>query len=131
MGHSFPIIQSTLGSLFISSGDCTSSLIYGPLKPFLEATLRLSQKKVPLLHKVIPVIDILTERLEDISRNREYLASVRTGAAKGLAVLNKYYAKTDESIMYRCAMSTYHSTSFISHILSAFLIQPDSASSQI
>jgi len=78
-------------------------------QPFLQATLRLSTNKIPLLHQVIPVIDILTDRLDDVSRDMKYLPSVRAGAAKGLAVLNKYYSKTDESVMYRCAMSAYNS----------------------
>ena len=85
----------------------------GHLQPFLEAMLRLSQKKIPLLHKVIPIIDILTERLDNISSDRVYLTSVRTGAAKGLAVLNKYYAKTDELAMYRCAMSMCYLLSYM------------------
>jgi hypothetical protein len=62
--------------------------------------LWLSQKKIPLLHQVILVIDILTERLEDISSSKQYFLTIRAGAAKGLAVLNKYYSKTDESVMY-------------------------------
>ena len=41
------------------------------------------------------------------------LASVQTGATKGLAVLNKYYAKTDESVMYRCAMSMCYLLSYM------------------
>jgi hypothetical protein len=73
----------------------------------LKATLQLSQKKIPLVHEVIPVIDLLTNRLEDVSNDAKYLPSIRGGAAKGLAVLNKYYLKTDESVMYRCAMSTF------------------------
>lgn len=66
----------------------------------------------PLLHQVIPVIDILTECLEDISSNSQYYSTIRAGAAKGLAVLNKYYSKTDESIMYRCAMSMLYCFEF-------------------
>ena len=31
--------------------------------------------------------------------------SVRAGAMKGLAILNKYYSKMDKSIMYHIAMS--------------------------
>ena len=65
----------------------------------------MSEKKIPLLHEVIPVIDLLTKRLEDVSSDAKYIPSVRARAAKGLVVLNKYYSKTDESVMYRCAMS--------------------------
>jgi hypothetical protein len=64
-------------------------------------------EKIPLLHQVIPVIDILTRHLEDTSSNSKYLPTICAGAAKGLVVLNKYYSKTNESIMYRCAMSIF------------------------
>lgn len=75
------------------------------LQHFLSATLRLSKKRIPLLYEVIPIIDILNEKLEDAAENTSLLPSVRAGAMKGLAVLNKYYSKTDESIMYRIAVS--------------------------
>ena len=81
-------------------------------QPFLQAMLWLSKNKIPLLHEVILVIDILTDRLDDVSRDMKYLPSIHAGAAKGLAVLNKYYSKTDESVMYRCAMSAYNSLTF-------------------
>ena len=68
-------------------------------------TFRLSQKCIPLLYKVIPIINILTDKLEKAANNVSLLRGVRAGAIKGLAVLNKYYAKTDESIMYRVAIS--------------------------
>ena len=67
----------------------------------------MSKKRVPLLYKVIPIIDILNEKLEDASENSSLLPSVRAGAMKGLTVLNKYYSKTDESVMYRIAMSEF------------------------
>ena len=67
----------------------------------------MSTKKIPLLHEVIPVIDILTEVLEEVvlRGSNKLKPAVKVGAAKGLAVLNKYYSKTDESIMYRIAIS--------------------------
>lgn len=79
------------------------------LQHFLHATFRLSQRHIPLLYEVIPVIDILTEKLEEAADNSSLLKSVRSGAMKGLAILNKYYSKTDESIMYRITMSKCHS----------------------
>ena len=75
-------------------------------QPFLKATLRMSQSKVPLLHEVIPLIDTLTHKLEDAIIDHYLLPAVRSAAAKGLAVLHKYYSKSDKSIMYRCAMSS-------------------------
>ena len=115
VGHVVSINQSTFG---MDSG----ALVFIPwywyefLQPFLEATLCLLQKKIPLLRQVIPVIDILIERLEDISSNSQYYSTIHAGAAKGLAILNKYYSKTDKSIMYRCTMSMlYHFEFFVKH----------------
>jgi len=62
----------------------------------------MSQSKTPLLYQVIPLIDTLTRTLETASDNKALFPAVRAAAAKGIAILNKYYAKTDESIMYRC-----------------------------
>jgi len=45
-----------------------------------------------LLYEVIPVIDILTEKLEKAAENKSLLLAVKSGAMKGLAVLNKYYS---------------------------------------
>jgi len=45
-----------------------------------------------LLYKVIPIINILTEKLEEAAENKSLLLAVRSGAMKGLAVLNKYYS---------------------------------------
>jgi hypothetical protein len=81
-------------------------------QPFLQAMLQLSKNKIPLLHEVILVIDILTDRLDDVSRDMKYLPSIRASAAKGLAMLNKYYLKTDELVMYCCAMSAYNTRIF-------------------
>ena len=67
----------------------------------------MSKKRIPLLYEVILVINILNEKLEDATENTSLLPSVRARAMKGLAVLNKYYSKTDESIMYQIAMSKF------------------------
>jgi hypothetical protein len=65
----------------------------------------MSQSKVPLLHEVIPIIDAITRTLEKATSDHDLYPAVRASAAKGLSILNKYYSKTDDSIMYRCAMS--------------------------
>jgi len=52
-------------------------------------TLHLSKRNIPLLYEVIPVIDILTEKLEEVSKNKSLLPAVRSSTVKGLAVLNK------------------------------------------
>lgn len=59
------------------------------------------------MHEVIPYIDILTEHLDDYTADLELAPSVRAAAQRGRAVLNKYYECTDESIIYRIAMSSY------------------------
>ena len=66
----------------------------------------MSQKRIPLLHEVIPIIDILTEKLEAAVEDDKIQLVIKAGAERGLAILHKYYSKTDESIMYRIAMST-------------------------
>ena len=59
-----------------------------------------------LLHEVIPVIDILTDSLDDTVHDKAVPGAVQLAAARGLKILNKYYSKTDEGIMHRLAMST-------------------------
>jgi hypothetical protein len=65
----------------------------------------MSQLKTPLLYQVIPIIDALTQMLETASGNEALFPAVCAATARGIAVLNKYYEKTDESIMYCCTMS--------------------------
>lgn len=59
---------------------------------------------VPLVSSVIPRIDALVHVIEDFKDNRSKHSAVCSAAARGVAILNKYYAKTDESIVYRVAM---------------------------
>lgn len=76
-----------------------------PLQDFLYTTTRISQSNTPLLHEVIPLIDSLTGAMEDVVDSMTASDIIRLAAARGRQVLNKYYSKTDESIMYRLAMS--------------------------
>ncbi|GJE85026.1 hAT transposon family protein [Phanerochaete sordida] len=78
--------------------------LHAVLTMFLRATDRVSRSNIPLVHEVIPVIDIITGKLLEAMTNDELPAQVRYGAALGYRLLNKYYSATDESIMYRCAM---------------------------
>lgn len=66
----------------------------------------MSKSRVPLLHEVIPIIDTLHAELEKYEKNADklYLPIISVAAARGRAVLHKYYAATDDSIMYRAAM---------------------------
>jgi hypothetical protein len=52
-------------------------------------------------------MDSLFDALDDYASNEDLLPAVRMAAKRGHAVLNKYYGKTDDSIMYRIAMSMY------------------------
>jgi hypothetical protein len=72
---------------------------------FLNRTLEFSKAGVPLIHKVIPSIDSLTDALSDVRDNQEVNCAVRFAVTKGITMLNKYYSKTDESAIYRVAMS--------------------------
>ena len=71
----------------------------------------------PLVHAVIPLIDNLTNKLTASAESSNLHVAVRAGALAGYKVLNKYYSKTDDSIVYRLAIcvsyflsdiSTYH-----------------------
>lgn len=65
----------------------------------------MSKTNTPLLHEVIPVIDVLTKGLTKAIADDAVAQPVRVAAARGYQVINKYYSLTDESIMYRSAMS--------------------------
>lgn len=65
----------------------------------------MENKSCPLLHEVIPALDYATQYLEKAVKNATTVSTVRVAAARGLVVVDEYYSKTDESIMYRSAMS--------------------------
>lgn len=65
----------------------------------------MSQSATPLLYQVIPVIDQITIHLQDTIEDEAAIPAIRAAAQKGLATLNKYYAKTDEVYMTRMAIS--------------------------
>lgn len=75
---------------------------------FYDATLYVSKKGSPNLPMVILAMDLLDEVLTDHSLDEiKYLPSICTACAMGKRTLNRYYNKTDESEMYRIAMSMY------------------------
>jgi hypothetical protein len=73
---------------------------------FLLTTKRISQNKVPLIHDVIPIFDILTNTLDRFVDDETCAPVVCAAALCGLSVLNKYYTLTDDSVVHRIAMST-------------------------
>ncbi|TDL14515.1 hypothetical protein BD410DRAFT_733965 [Rickenella mellea] len=74
------------------------------LQRFLAATERISKSAVPLIHEVIPLIDSLTDTLAAAVLDEALHPVVRAAMARGVEVLNRYYSKTDDSVMYRLAM---------------------------
>ena len=74
-------------------------------KVFLLATKKISKSKIPLIHQVIPIFDIITTTLEDNIDKHTLPPVVRHAALRGYLMLNKYYSLTDESVVYRIAMS--------------------------
>lgn len=76
----------------------------GVLVPFLEATDLISTGTNALLHEVIPIMDTLTRHLDDVYDRESTSPLIRLAVAMGRRILDKYYSKTDASIMYRAAM---------------------------
>jgi ribosomal protein S15P/S13E len=64
----------------------------------------------PLVHAVIPMIDNLHRHLEETQQDATTHIAVRAGAVAGIKALNKYYSKTDDTIVYRTAMCTLRFT---------------------
>lgn len=65
----------------------------------------MSTNKHALVHEVIPYMDILTEHLAHFKDDHALTPVVRAGASRGIEVINRYYSKTDHSVVYRIAMS--------------------------
>ena len=57
---------------------------------------------------MIPTFDIITTALEDNIDKDTLPLVVRHAALRGYLMLNKYYSLTDESVVYRIAMSAFH-----------------------
>jgi hypothetical protein len=76
--------------------------------------------KRPMLHNVIRLMDLLNDQLESFVLNVDNSLVLRHGAAKALTVLDKYYAKTDESVLYRAAMCMLLSISYVQTMFDHF-----------
>lgn len=64
----------------------------------------MQSSRTPLVSSVIPRIDDLVCSIDDFKDDDAKHPAVRSAAMRGLAILNKYYQKTDESYVYRIAM---------------------------
>ena len=51
-------------------------------------------------------MDVLTEHVDRFTQDEELAPCVRAAAKRGRVILNKYYGLTDETCIYRIAMST-------------------------
>ena len=69
----------------------------------------MSQSKTPLVHKVIPIFNIITRALDEHLDDVMLPPAIRKAAAQGHTMLNKYYGLTDDSIIYRIMMSMLYS----------------------
>ena len=72
---------------------------------FIRATQYISKAGVTLIHEVIPIIDKFDNLFTTMHLDASLHATVRYAAKAALQVLRKYYAKTDDCIYYRIAMS--------------------------
>ena len=75
-----------------------------------DATLFFS-RSTPNLANVIPVMDIISDRLTTKAHDRSLSPAIRSSLALAKKTLNRYYARTDEVETYRIAMSM-----FVSHV---------------
>lgn len=71
---------------------------------FVLASQHMCQSAVPLLHEVIPIMDLLVDKLEAFIDDKSLHAVIHAAAARSRVVVLKYYSKTDASRMYRIAM---------------------------
>ena len=69
--------------------------------------------RIPLISMVIPRIDDLVQVIDDFKDDTTKHLAVRLVAIQGLAILNKYYQKTDESFVYRITMGMLYSLPFV------------------
>ncbi|THU81368.1 hypothetical protein K435DRAFT_556357, partial [Dendrothele bispora CBS 962.96] len=78
------------------------------MRPFLKttsrATKRISADNRPLVAEVIPIMDVVTRQAETIIEDDSKSNVIRAAAAHARAISNKYYARTDDSKMYKICM---------------------------
>lgn len=75
------------------------------MQAFIQATEFFSQGNKCLIYQVIPMFDRLDEELKKIAADESRHKTVRHAASNSSKILNKYYSLTDESEVYRVAMS--------------------------
>ncbi|KAF5318895.1 hypothetical protein D9611_014718 [Ephemerocybe angulata] len=73
------------------------------LEKFYEATMKFS-KDEPSLAAIIPAIDKIDKHLASCAINKEYSPALQAAFSLGKKLLNKYYALSDMSDVYRIAI---------------------------
>lgn len=63
----------------------------------------------PLVCGVIPAMDHIDESLTTYSINNKYCPAIRSACALAKKTLNRYYSKTDDSVMYRICLMLHPS----------------------
>ena len=53
--------------------------------------MEMSSSTRPLIHEVIPYIDVLTQHVDDFQDDPSLMPAVRAAATRGRIMLNKYY----------------------------------------
>jgi hypothetical protein len=71
---------------------------------FLIAMKQMSQSKTPLVHNVIPIIDIIAWVVDNYSSDTALPPAMHMATLRGRTMPNKYYGLTDESIVYHITM---------------------------
>jgi hypothetical protein len=78
---------------------------------FKDATLFFS-RSTPNLAMVIPIMDHIDKHLATVSIDESSPLALKAALAIGKKTLNRYYDKTDQSEVYRIAMSNVYSILF-------------------
>ena len=74
---------------------------------FKKVTKHILQSVTVLVHQVIPIIDCLTMELASAVVDKDVHMSIHHGVQNATCVVNKYYALSDDSMMYQVAMSEH------------------------
>lgn len=77
------------------------------LQTFIAATEKISHTEVALIFEVIPLINRFTQLFGKIIDDESLHIAIRHAANTALTVLNRYYSPTDDTEMYRIAMSEF------------------------
>ena len=86
---------------------CLSLKFYRNAQVFLSATKRIFTNQIPLLHHIIPLFDIITQKLDQFVDDKKLHPAICTAAAQGHTMMNKYYGLSDNSVMYRVVMHKF------------------------